>query len=488
MGRRDRRHARGPAVTSWVPFVVVLALLGGAVAAYHWDLGHRLLGTPTLVAMPQEAPPPGLTLPSARPPAPVAEPAPAARPLPGAVRRALADGMRDPHLGKVHVAVAGLSGPPVVADHDKPVTPASTTKLLTTTAALESLGPDHRFATTTVLARGRVTLVGGGDPYLASKPVPATEPGQVPDPAALDDRADLRTLARDTATALRERHVRTVRLAYDDSRFTGPAVNPRWPDDYVPDGVVPPITALWADEGQDAAGYGFVADPAATAAADFRARLAEAGIRVRGTTAHRPAPVGSRELARVTSAPLADVVEHLLAVSDNQAAEVLARQVGIQEGTGGSSRQGVSAVRRVLAGLGIPLAGDRWWDGSGLSRQNRVRPSTLVRVLQTAAAPAHPELRSVVSGLPVAGFLGSLADRYDDRRTARGLVRAKTGTLAGVSSLAGIATDRTGTPIVFALMSTDVPLADGDSVRTALDHLAAALADCRCTRSGRGRG
>ena len=488
MGRRDRRHARGPAATSWVPFVVVLALLGGAVSAYHWDLGHRLLGTPTLVAAPQEAPPPGLTLPTARPPQPVADPAPDTRPLPGAVRRALAAGLRDPHLGKVHVAVAGLTGAPVVSDHDTPATPASTTKLLTTAAALESLGPDHRFSTTTVLARGRVTLVGGGDPYLASKPVPATEPGQVPDPAALDDRADLRTLARETAKALRARHVRSVRLSYDDSLFSGPAVNPRWPDDYVPDGVVPPITALWADEGGDGSGYGFVADPSATAAADFRTWLGKEGIRVRGTTRHHRAPSAARELARVTGAPLADVVEHLLAVSDNQAAEVLARQVGIEEGTGGSFRQGVSAVRQVLAGLGVPLAGDRWWDGSGLSRQNRVRPSTLVRVLQTACSPAHPELRSVVSGLPVAGFLGSLADRYDDRRTARGLVRAKTGTLAGVSSLAGIATDRSGTPIVFALMSTDVPLADGDAVRTALDHLAAALADCRCTRASRGRG
>jgi D-alanyl-D-alanine carboxypeptidase/D-alanyl-D-alanine-endopeptidase (penicillin-binding protein 4) len=270
-----------------------------------------------------------------------------------------------------------------------------------------------------------------------------------------------------------------VRVGYDDTLFAGPAVNPHWPASYVPDGVVAPTAALWVDEGR--AGDGRVADPPRTAATVFASALARAGVRVSGPPRPRQAPPGARELAGADSAPLSAIVERTLLVSDNEAAEVLGHQVGLASGGAGSFTGGVRGVRRELGRLGVDLAGVRLYDGSGLSRQDRLAPTTLVAVLQAAASAAHPELRAVITGLPVAGFTGSLASRFDGPVTqGRGRVRAKTGTLSGVSALAGIATDVDGDPLVFALIADRVRLVKTLDARAALDDAAAALGACRC--------
>ena len=92
------------------------------------------------------------------------------------------------------------------------------------------------------------------------------------------------------------------------------------------------------------------------------------------------------------------------------------------------------------------------YDGSGLSRRNRVATSTLLGLLQHAAGPEGEALRSLVTGMPVAGFTGSLTYRFaEGPPVARGLVRAKTGTLTGVHALAGFAVGRDGEPMVFVL-------------------------------------
>ncbi|MGA8246136.1 MAG: D-alanyl-D-alanine carboxypeptidase/D-alanyl-D-alanine-endopeptidase, partial [Nocardioides sp.] len=221
------------------------------------------------------------------------------------------------------------------------------------------------------------------------------------------------------------------------------------------------------------------AEPAATAAADFAAYLTEDGVRVVGDVREGTASGARRELARVTSVPLADIVERVLQSSDNEGAEVLAHQVGLAVTGDGSFAGGVSAVRRTLQGLGLDLHAARLYDGSGLSRDDRLDPETLVHVLQLAASPDHPELRAVVTGLPVAGFDGSLEDRFD-HASGRGWVRAKTGTLSGTSALAGLVVDAAGRTLVFAFVSNRIPVAGTLDARAALDRLASALAGCRC--------
>jgi D-alanyl-D-alanine carboxypeptidase/D-alanyl-D-alanine-endopeptidase (penicillin-binding protein 4) len=144
-----------------------------------------------------------------------------------------------------------------------------------------------------------------------------------------------------------------------------------------------------------------------------------------------------------------------------------------------SFQGGADGVRQVMGLLGIALHGARWYDGSGLSREDRVDPRTLVAVLQLAASPEHPELRPVLTGLPVASFSGSLQRRFG-RTAGAGWVRAKTGTLRGTSALAGLATDARGRLLVFAFVSNQVPALGTLDAQVALDRLAAALAACRC--------
>ena len=446
MGGRDARHRR---LALWLPVALVLAILAAAGTAYLLDPDPPADDGPAAVP-----PPPGLDLPAVTAPDPVAEEA-TGTPNPAKVRRAVAGLLDDPDLGPhVLATVAGLDGTLLYSSGTGEAAPASTMKLLTTTAALETLGPDHTFATR-VVADGarRVVLVGGGDPLLSA--------------------TDLKKLARTTAA-----HVdRPVRVGYDAQLFSGPAVNPHWEPGYVPE-EVSPVSALWVDERADAA------DPAAAAAAVFAKALTRAGARVVGEPAPARASANDPELATVDSEPLAGIVEHTLLTSDNNAAEVLARHVGIAVSGRGSFRAGVAGVLDTLDALGVPTRNAVVYDGSGLSRHDRLDPDTLTAVLETAGSDEHPGLRSVLTGLPVAAFTGSLEYRFGPGDAGNGLVRAKTGTLSGVSALAGTVVDRNGTPMVFAFLADRIDLVDTLDARAALDDLTSALAACRCGGAG----
>ncbi len=336
MVRRDRRgrsrgRSVGGALFRWGPVVLVVALLAGAATAYHYDLGSRWFGAKPDAA-PTAPPVAGLTLSPVPTPRAVARPAPSGRVAPIAVRRALGPALDDPDLGDLRAVVAPLRGAPALDDGLGTSMPASTLKLLTTTAALATLGPDHTFATRVVAAgRTRLTLVGGGDPYLTGK--------RPRDPAERGE-ANLQDLAAKTARDLTGRGVRSVTLSYDTSLFTGPELSPRWPKSYVTDNEVSPITPLWVDQGIRPDGDSREADPAAVAAAQFADFLRRDGVRVTGTVAERTAPSGAREVARVTSLSVADIVEAVLQVSDNEGAEVLAHQTGIAVNGHGSFDRG----------------------------------------------------------------------------------------------------------------------------------------------------
>ncbi|HWJ54187.1 MAG TPA: D-alanyl-D-alanine carboxypeptidase, partial [Propionibacteriaceae bacterium] len=212
--------------------------------------------------------------------------------------------------------------------------PASTLKLLTSGAALSRLGPDHTFRTRVVSPRaGEIVLVGGGDPYLAAKSIP----GEFPRRASVND------LAKRTAAALAKRKIKTVHLGYDGSLFSGPAWNPAWPSAYRDQ--VTPVSALWIDEGRVGGSPGpRVKDPSREAATVFAAGLRRNGVGVTGIRATKVAR-SAAEVAAVSSPPLARIVEKLLMASDNDAAEVLSRQVAVGAGRPGSTAEGVKAVR-----------------------------------------------------------------------------------------------------------------------------------------------
>jgi D-alanyl-D-alanine carboxypeptidase/D-alanyl-D-alanine-endopeptidase (penicillin-binding protein 4) len=183
----------------------------------------------------------------------------------------------------------------------------------------------------------------------------------------------------------------------------------------------------------------------------------------------------------VSSPPLGQIVARLVLVSDNNAAEVVAHHVGLRVHGDGSFTGGAAAVRTVLGRLGVPLAGAVIHDGSGLSRSDRLRPRTLTDVLHVAASPDHPQLREVLTGLPVAGFTGSLEFRFQTGAPAgRGRVQAKTGTLSGVHGLAGVATDLDGDVLGFVAIADRVPDVDEEIARLTIEKVVAALGACHC--------
>ena len=477
-GSKERRRE----VRHWAPTLLVLALLAAGVGAHRFEVGQRYL--PWLAAdpatEPEQVPPPaGLDLPDWTPPADDAVALDTAAPIaPEQVAAAVSADLADPDLGR-HVvgAVTSLTpGGEVWTSGGVRYLPASTTKLLTLGVALEVLGPDHTF--TTEVVRGQrpreVVLVGGGDPLLASKPLTPAE-AESTYPA----RADVTSLALEVAERLGGRG--KVRVGVDDSLFTGPTDNPAWRRDYVPDDIVSPITSLMVDSGIEPDGQGRSDDPSLAAAGAFADALRAAGLRVVGRPERVAVRPDAEPLAAVESAPLSEIAERIIDVSDNEGAEVVAHQVGIATSGTGSFEAGAAGVLDTLRGLGVDVSGDELYDGSGLSRRNRVSTTTVLGLLQHAAGPEGAAMRSLVTGMPVAGFTGSLTYRFaEGPAIARGLVRAKTGTLTGVHALAGIAVGRDGVPMAFVFAADRTPPEERYDAQEALDRAAAALAACRC--------
>lgn len=398
-------------------------------------------------------------------------------PSPSALSAVLDRALATDDLGaRVGAAVADLSTGELLynRDADVPMTPASTLKLLTSAAALEALGPGHRFHTHVVSGTDadEIVLLGGGDPMLATAdPLPAGS-------------TSLAELAERTAAVLTEGGTTTVRLGFDESLFSGPAVNPDWRPTYVPNGVVAPVSALAVDGGREEPGLARrAADPGQATAVAFADLLEVHGITVDGSPYRTDAATGLVPLATVESVPLADIVEHLIASSDNDVAEVVFRQVAIARGSPGRSEAASAAVSDVLAGLGLDTSGLTVLDGSGLARGNAVPAILLVQVLVLAGDPAQPDLRPVLTGLPVAAFNGTLSERVE---AAPGVVRAKTGTLTGVHSLAGTVAADDGTVYAFAVLADEAD--DTEAARAALDTAAVELAECGCATPPGGSG
>ncbi|MFF4607601.1 D-alanyl-D-alanine carboxypeptidase/D-alanyl-D-alanine-endopeptidase [Streptomyces sp. NPDC001339] len=385
--------------------------------------------------------------------------------------------LRDPALGPVRTAsvIDVAAGREVYgAGQGTAVTPASTVKLATAVAALAARGPDHRIETTAVLAgEDRVVLVGGGDPTLTAR---------APKRSGEEQPASLRALADDTARALARRHLGTISLGYDTSAYAGPVEHPIGPNENIA-----PVTALMVDEARlDDSEHGTApreSDPARAAAATFAELLGERGITVEGdpgpAAAPASAPEGGRDrLAVVRSLPVSSLVERMLTYSDNDIAEALARQTALAARQPASFAGAGTAVRAALARLRLPLSGAVFADGSGLDRKDKVSAAFLSRLLQEAAAPDRPALRPVVTGLPVAAFTGTLSRRYAGESAGAGTVRAKTGTLTGVNTLAGTVVDVDGRLLAFSFMTSGTE--DAEGAQRALDHLASAVANCGC--------
>jgi len=331
---------------------------------------------------------------------------------------------------------------------DAPRAPASVEKLYTTAAALLRFGADATLSTSVAgrgfldpdgVWRGDLYLRGGGDPTLG--------------------RDDLQSLSRAIGEAgiLRvdgsilgdESRLDTLRGSYDSGGAYDRDVG----------GVLGALTL----------NRGFSKDgkPAAYAAGQFAKALRTDGIRVEGRSGAGTAPADAQELATAPSPPMRDLIRLTNVPSDNFLAEMLVKDLGAEFGGAGTTAAGVGVVKSQLSELGLT---PQIVDGSGLSRADRTTPRQVVHLLEVMHG--RETAGAFEGSLAVAGRTGTIRRRMRGT-AAQDRCRAKTGTLIGVSALAGLCESAGGHTIAFAVLTTRTSLTRAHGVQ---DRVAAAIA------------
>ncbi len=445
---------------------VVLLLAGGGMALAGVFSGGGGTGSGSVAADEPRLPELGDATPVL---ASLSEDAPA--PDPDVLTGVLTPLLAAPALGAgVSAVVTDVASGDVLLDRDAsdPATPASTAKLLTAVAALTTLDPSDTLETTVVAGAtpGEVVLVGGGDPTLSRTAPSQTYPGA---PTVAE-------LATQVVAAL-PAGTPVTRVVVDSSLFSGPLTASGWGAADAPSSYAAPVTASAVD--------GARVSPGSQARSgqpglDAGSALADALGAPGATIVLGQAPDGAETLGTVRSASIARLVEQMLSQSDNVLAESLARHVALARDLPASFEGGAQAVTEALTDAGVDASGVKLSDASGLSRLDLVPASVLAGVVQGAADGSIEGASGLLSGLPVAGYDGTLFDRGDDDpATAPGTVRAKTGTLLGVHALAGTAVTADGRLLAFAVVADG---ATGSEIATeaVLDDIAATLAGCGC--------
>jgi len=416
-------------------------------------------------------------------------------------------------------------------DADKGMNLASNTKLLTSVAALSTLGSGFRWRTAVFADPPDVAGTIPGDLYLRGRGDPMLT------------AANLEALAADVAA----RGVRTVegRLVIDDSYFDTAVMPPHFdeqpkeqaafrapiaslgvarsaititviaepgggatitldPDagDYVAitkrevTSVTVGHTRLRVETklkqgklgfevtGKIRAGEGSwdirrrVDDPTRLAAEVFRRALADHGVTIRQRTiGSATVPLTAKLLAAHDSAPLADVLRFMNKLSDNYIAETVLKTIGAEtKGAPGpaSWADGLTAVRAQLGALGLTPGTYRADNGSGLYAASEVSAKQLVLLL----GKAHADYRigpDLLGSLPIGGVDGTLARRWHGH-PARGRVRAKTGTLDKVTTIAGYIGVDSARPLAFAILVNDIPPGKRGDARAMADEMVDVLA------------
>lgn len=423
---------------------------------------------------------------------------------------------------------------------DTPLAPASTQKTFTAAAALSRLGAGYRWSTDVYagapvgrggVVAGRLYLRGAGDPTLLERDLTALVSALrakgvtritgdvVADASAFDDVRYNPYWSTSYASAYYAAQVSALTLSPDTDYDAGTIIvtaTPATSTAFLPRLTVTPASAAshvrlvnrmrTAAAGtaatiavSRAAGTNTVTvsgqvpvrhaatrkwvtvnDPALMVGRALRARLVAAGIRVDGGAVRGVTPRARTLLARHSSMTLGQLLVPFLKLSNNSHAEAITKTLGARTGRPGSWADGTAALRAYAVSAGIPVTELRFVDGSGLARANRLTPNQLALLLDKAQrASWWPTFRAA---LPVAGVDpvrwqgGTLASRLRGTPAA-GNLRAKNGSLTGVSSLAGYVSGADGRRYVFVMMSNF----SGTSPRPVEDRLGVLLARWRMT-------
>ena len=300
--------------------------------------------------------------------------------------------------------------------------PASTMKLITTAAALAKLGPDFRFETTLyadAIVNGHVT----GNVYLKGKADPVLQEGEL----------------TEMVNALRDAGVHSVfgGIVVDETYLDSVREGPGWMWDDKPLG----LSAL-------AIRGGAVEDRALACGTVLKGMLQREGIIVNGEVSDGMVPPGAVVIATHLSPPLADILKLMNKPSDNAIAELIFKTLGAEvKGEPGTWQKGRQVIGEFLEEIGAAF---RVVDGSGLSRYNLVTTELLVNLL-VFVYNDFELMPDYVASLPIAGVDGTLKNRMKGMHAEK-VLRAKTGTLSGVSALAGYTVTANGEVLAFSIL------------------------------------
>lgn len=380
--------------------------------------------------------------------------------------------------GNFSVAIAAADGT-IAAERnlDTEREPASTTKTLTAFTAVHTLEMSGTLDTEVYLTHAdtspTIVLQGHGDMLLGE--------GQN-DPSHINGRAGLATLAQNTAQSLRQRGIDQVALAVDDSLFGDDNTSTALEQNNDGDAMYTPLSSMAVDGGRMR--YGLTADPdaftdyptlsrttASDAAQTFRSLLTRQGITVTDSSDTSGTEASAR-IAKVSSAPLNEVMAFMLRHSDNTLAELFARLTALKLGLGNSMDADIQAVVQVLRANDIPTDGLHLTSCSGLAAGTRLRIPTLLAV-QRSLVGLDDGGAAEIEGLSVPGLTGTVRNRAanDD---IRGLARVKTGSLGGVRALVGNVSREHGGVLLFAVIVNDS--SDELAANNAIDDFMAGLA------------
>ena len=362
--------------------------------------------------------------------------------------------------------------------------PASLTKLYSAASTAITLDPDARFMTKVKYLDNNVYLVGGADPQLGTESNPT--------------QADLADLAKETAQKLKEFNVFEVNVFVDDS-ILGPLQRPTdWEENYFRSSEIHLISALNLDDPK-APGQAPV-DPSITTGQTFALYLIKNNIKVNGLVFRKTVPEGAFDLSTQYSKSVSQIIEDTLIISNNQDAEIIARVASLVAENDPSTSAAMELVLKDVEMLGISSVDNVVTDASGLSRSNKISPSDFSELIYKSiknpevlktnrgesskfmvkpAIAITPDPWSVFTGLPTGYGLGTMKKRFDENGSAgRGVVRAKTGSLNRVITLAGTITTKDQVFLSFAVLVNRVE--QPQNVREAIDNLLNKLAECNC--------
>ncbi|ONI82847.1 D-alanyl-D-alanine carboxypeptidase/D-alanyl-D-alanine-endopeptidase [Actinosynnema sp. ALI-1.44] len=446
--------------------------------------------------------------------------------------------VNDPGLGGAHVGlvVSKADTGEVLYSKDAGARrqPASNLKLLTSAAAMEILGADHRF-TTSVLTQGkRRGPVLDGDLYLRGTGDPTLLPADYDALAAKVAATGLKIVrgklfaddtwfdavpygtgwAWDDEPYYYNAETSALTVAPDTDYDAGTIlvkVRPGAPGKWAGVTTEPPTNHVTVENAtitgapgtkntidverkhgtnvirahgiipygtQTSTLFTTVKDPAGLSAALFRDALARHGVRVTDTTKTRvETPVGAQLVTERTSMPLSQLLVPFMKLSNNMHAEILVKSIGRAVSGTGTWDAGLAAVGQRLTGLGVPAGKTYLADGSGLSRMNQISPEQVAALLR--AVRAKPWFTAWYDSLPIAGVAdrmvgGTLRSRMAGTAAA-GNVHAKTGSLTGVSALSGYVTSADGQQLAFSMISNNLLT----SARRVEDAVAVRLAEYR---------